>query len=175
MTRGQLAAVLVRSFGYVDGLVGDLFIDDDGSVFEDDIDRLGAPGITRGCNPPENTRYYPGDGASRGQMASLLARALDLAPIVPTPIAQTISLSAYVVLVADSIDGVGVSEAIRDDLAVVWITESGYAGARHPPPVCRTWMTTTASSFGALFPAPVSSTSTGRDDSAKTRTTVRHG
>jgi hypothetical protein len=88
VTRGQIAVVLVRSFGYVDGLVADLFIDDDGSVLEDDIDRLGAVGITRGCNPPENTEFCPSDGASRGQMASLLARTLDLSPITPPPVCR---------------------------------------------------------------------------------------
>jgi hypothetical protein len=30
-------------------------VDDDGSVFEGDIDRLGTAGVTRGCNPPTTT------------------------------------------------------------------------------------------------------------------------
>ena len=32
----------------------DFFTDDNGSVFGDDINRLAASGITRGCNPPDN-------------------------------------------------------------------------------------------------------------------------
>ena len=82
VTRGQMAAFLVRAFGYPDSGV-ELFIDDDGSVFEDDINRLGAAGVTKGCNPPKNDRYCPSDPVLRDQMASFLARSLDLSPIVP--------------------------------------------------------------------------------------------
>jgi hypothetical protein len=76
VTRGQMAAFLVRAFGYTDSGGGDLFVDDDGSTFETDIDRLGTAGITKGCNPPANTRFCPNDRVSRAQMASFLARAL---------------------------------------------------------------------------------------------------
>ncbi len=76
VTRGQMAAFLVRAFGYTDAGGGDLFVDDDGSTFEGDIDRLGTAGITKGCNPPANTRFCPNDRVSRAQMASFLARAL---------------------------------------------------------------------------------------------------
>ena len=34
VTRGQLAALLVRAMGYTDEGGGDLFVDDDGSIFE---------------------------------------------------------------------------------------------------------------------------------------------
>ena len=33
----------------------DFFGDDNTSIFEDDINRLAAAGITQGCNPPANT------------------------------------------------------------------------------------------------------------------------
>jgi len=79
VTRGQMAAFLVRAFGYVDDGVGDLFVDDNYSIFEADIDRLAAAGITKGCNPPDNDNYCPDQAVTRGQMASFLARALDLA------------------------------------------------------------------------------------------------
>ena len=85
VTRGQMAAFLVRAFGYTDQGDGDLFVDDDGSVFEGDIDRLAVAGVTLGCNPPDNDRYCPDDPVRRDQMASFLARALDLDPITPTP------------------------------------------------------------------------------------------
>lgn len=52
------------------------FIDDDTSVFEADIEKLAAIGVTRGCNPPENTRFCPDDMVTRGQMAAFLRRAL---------------------------------------------------------------------------------------------------
>ncbi|CAN5756649.1 hypothetical protein BH23ACT5_BH23ACT5_20870 [soil metagenome] len=53
------------------------FHDDDDSVFEADIERLAAAGVTRGCNPPANTRFCPDDPVTRGQMAAFLHRALD--------------------------------------------------------------------------------------------------
>ena len=83
VTRGQMAAFLVRAFGYSDQGAGDLFIDDDGSVFEGDIDKLGTAGVTAGCNPPSNDRYCPNDPVRRDQMASFLTRALGLTPIRP--------------------------------------------------------------------------------------------
>lgn len=90
VTRGQMAAFLVRALGYTDDGGGDLFTDDDNSVFEADIDRLGTAGVTKGCNPPENTRFCPNDYVLRDQMASFLARALGLAPIdVPDPTTST--------------------------------------------------------------------------------------
>jgi hypothetical protein len=75
VTRGQMAAFLVRALGYTDDGGGDLFGDDDGSIFEDSIDKLAEAGITRGCNPPANTNYCPNDNVTRGQMAAFLHRA----------------------------------------------------------------------------------------------------
>lgn len=83
VTRGQMAALLVRAFGYSDDGGGNLFTDDDGSVFAGDIDKLATAGVTTGCNPPDNTRYCPNATVKRDQMASFLARALNLAPILP--------------------------------------------------------------------------------------------
>ena len=76
VTREQMAAFLVRALGYSDNGGGDLFEDDDGSIFEADIDRLGTAGITKGCNPPSNTRFCPTHRVTRGQMAAFLHRAL---------------------------------------------------------------------------------------------------
>jgi Tol biopolymer transport system component len=76
VTRGQMAAFLVRALGYTDNGGGDLFTDDDSSVFEGDIDRLGTAGVTRGCNPPANTEFCPLENVTRGQMAAFLVRAL---------------------------------------------------------------------------------------------------
>jgi hypothetical protein len=83
VTRGQMAALLVR---YRDGLgspvfdlapaTRDYFTDDDGHVFEDEINRLREAGITWGCNPPANSRYCPDQHLTRAQMASFLVRAL---------------------------------------------------------------------------------------------------
>jgi hypothetical protein len=76
VTRGQMAAFLVRALGYTDDGGGDLFVDDDGHVFEGAIDRLGAAGVTRGCNPPANDRFCPGRQVTRAEMAAFLTRAL---------------------------------------------------------------------------------------------------
>jgi hypothetical protein len=77
VTRGQMAAFLVRALGLVGDGGGNRFVDDDGSVFEGDIARLAAAGITRGCNPPTNDRFCPGHPVTRGQMAAFLRRALE--------------------------------------------------------------------------------------------------
>ena len=76
VTRGQMAAFLVRALGYTDDGGGNLFIDDDVSIFEPDIDRLGTAGVTLGCNPPTNNQFCPDSLVTRGQMAAFLQRAL---------------------------------------------------------------------------------------------------
>ena len=76
VTRGQMAAFLVRAMGYVDDGGGNRFVDDDGSVFESAIDKLATAGVTQGCNPPANDRFCPDDNVIRGQMAAFLNRAL---------------------------------------------------------------------------------------------------
>jgi len=84
VTRGEMAALLVRAFGYLEPSPG-RFADDDHSIFEDDIEKLAAAGITLGCNPPTNDRFCPDDPVRRDQMASFLARALGLQPIEVQP------------------------------------------------------------------------------------------
>jgi hypothetical protein len=71
-----MAAFLVRAMGYSDAGPGDLFIDDDGSLFESAIDRLATAGVTKGCNPPANDMFCPSAVVTRGQMAAFLHRAL---------------------------------------------------------------------------------------------------
>ena len=78
MNRGQMAAFLVRALGLTDDGGGDLFIDDDVWIFESDIDKLATAGITKGCNPPDNTMFCPGSHVTRGQMAAFLHRAADI-------------------------------------------------------------------------------------------------
>ena len=77
VSRGQMAAFLVRALD-LPSTSKDFFSDDAGSIFEGDINRLAAAGITSGCNPPANDRYCPDGVVSRGQMAAFLVRALDL-------------------------------------------------------------------------------------------------
>lgn len=73
VTRGEMAAFLRRALGLSPGT--GRFSDTTGSVFADDIAALATAGITKGCNPPSNTRFCPDDPVTRGQMAAFLARA----------------------------------------------------------------------------------------------------
>ncbi|HEX6301082.1 MAG TPA: S-layer homology domain-containing protein [Acidimicrobiia bacterium] len=82
MTRGEMAAMLVRTFGYPPA-VDDHFSDDTGHTFENAINSLAAADITKGCNPPDNDSFCPDHNVSRAEMATFLARALKMEPIVP--------------------------------------------------------------------------------------------
>ena len=74
VTRGQMAAFLRRALA-LPGASTDFFIDDDESVFQDDINALAAAGITKGCNPPTSDRFCPNSTITREQMAAFLKRA----------------------------------------------------------------------------------------------------
>ena len=74
ITRGQMAALLNRALELPAASV-DFFYDDKDSQFQDDINRLAQAGITRGC---AIRAYCPNDNITRGQMAALLNRALEL-------------------------------------------------------------------------------------------------
>ena len=78
VTRGEMAAFLVRALGLTDDGGRDWFTDDDGNVFESDINKLAAAGVTKGCDPPDNTRFCPNDKVSRAEMAAFLVRGLGL-------------------------------------------------------------------------------------------------
>lgn len=73
VTRGQMAAFINRAFDLEDGAPV-TFVDDDASIFEADIERLAAAGITKGCNPPVNDRYCADQLVTRGQMAAFFHR-----------------------------------------------------------------------------------------------------
>jgi len=57
---------------------GNGFTDIGNSVFANDIRWIAQQGITKGCNPPANSRYCPNDYVTRGQMAAFFTRALGL-------------------------------------------------------------------------------------------------
>jgi hypothetical protein len=44
------------------------------NVFHDNIGWLAESGVTKGCNPPENTLYCPDRPVSRGELAAFLQR-----------------------------------------------------------------------------------------------------
>jgi glucose/arabinose dehydrogenase len=75
VTRAQMAAFFARAFGWSDDGGGNVFVDDNSSTFEHDIDLMGTAGVTKGCNPPSNDRFCPDDFVTRGQMAAFFERA----------------------------------------------------------------------------------------------------
>lgn len=74
--RDQMASFLTRAFALTPA--PSPFTDTAGSVHEADIGAIAAQGITLGC--AANT-YCPANPVRRDQMASFLARALDLEPV----------------------------------------------------------------------------------------------
>ena len=81
VTRAQMATFLARAMKLEppeDPDVG-AFEDIVGNVHEDDIRAIAARGITKGCNE-SGTLYCPDDPVTRAQMATFLARALELEP-----------------------------------------------------------------------------------------------
>jgi hypothetical protein len=76
VTREQMASFLVRALD-LPAAEDMTFADTTGSVHQADIAALAQAGITKGCNPPNNTNYCPTDPVTREQMASFLVRALD--------------------------------------------------------------------------------------------------
>ena len=79
VTRGQIATLIVNAHELVTGSSlpagDDAFDDDDGSVHESAINKAAAAGLARGIAP---RTFAPDQPASREQVASFLARALQL-------------------------------------------------------------------------------------------------
>jgi len=81
VTRGQMAAFLNRALKLPAPTNPSGFTDTAGT-FQNDIERLRAAGITVGCSA---TRYCPNRSVTRGEMATLLMRALNLQELTPDP------------------------------------------------------------------------------------------
>ncbi len=174
VTRGQMAAFLKRAFNLA-GTTTDYFDDDNSSVFQGDINRLAASGITLGCNPPTNTKFCPDQTVRRDQMASFLARALttDVAPPTTTPPTTTptdalISQTDFRIYVAGSESGapaaaplnipaimaldtafslrIGVSNTGTASVGVAPKLQYRFIGSQKPGPVWSAWTDVTGSS-----------------------------
>ena len=89
VTRGQMAAFVNRSLG-LPAAGASPFTDISGSIFEDDINRLFAAGITFGTSP---TTFSPDDPMTRGQMAAFINRALSLPAAASGPFTDIASTS----------------------------------------------------------------------------------
>ncbi len=74
VTRGEMAAFVARAMD-LPASPTDFFTDDNGTTHEANINRLAFAGIVAGCG---DGRYCPAKTMTRGQMASILARALSL-------------------------------------------------------------------------------------------------
>ncbi len=138
VTRGQMAAFLRRALGLTDG--PDRFVDDEGSVFEADVDALAAAGITAGCNPPRNDRFCPDAPVSRAEMATFLARARYLIPRV-----RPATCAAFP---ADDIWNTPIDQLPADERSDAYVATIGADATLHPD-------------FGAGFWPPGSSSPIG--------------
>ncbi|HSK94558.1 MAG TPA: S8 family serine peptidase [Candidatus Angelobacter sp.] len=76
VVRDQMASFIARASN-LPPATKDYFIDDNGNKHESNINRLAESGITSGCSDRE---FCPGGAVTRAQMASFLARALNLPP-----------------------------------------------------------------------------------------------
>jgi len=115
VTRGEMAAFVARAWALSGDVDPGRFTDDDGSIFEAEISRIAAAGITKGCG---EERYCPTAPMARSHMAAFLARALGFSPLtVPDPPAPIGSFTTYhdacndpcrvtnIHLIADAVDG----------------------------------------------------------------------
>ena len=75
VTRGEMAAFLVRTLQLEKVTDSNKFIDDNGHIFEREIEILANNGITDGC---DDQKFCPQDYVTRGEMAAFLTRALAL-------------------------------------------------------------------------------------------------
>jgi hypothetical protein len=74
--RDQMAAMFARALGLPASSTNH-YNDDNGSAFEDAINKIADAGITQGCNPPSNSAYCPGQNVTRGQMSAFIKRAVE--------------------------------------------------------------------------------------------------
>jgi hypothetical protein len=78
LRRDEMAELLVRTFEYDNPGGTDFFVDDGSSPFQEGINKLANHDITKGCNPPDNTNFCPDRTLDRAEMATFIARALEL-------------------------------------------------------------------------------------------------
>jgi plastocyanin len=96
VTRGQLAKIIANSAGFNETPTGQTFADvAPGSTFYDYVERIASRGIIGGypcggpgepCQAGSKPYFRPGDNASRGQIAKIVAGAANL---TSTPTGQT--------------------------------------------------------------------------------------
>ncbi|MGD2102971.1 MAG: S8 family serine peptidase [Acidimicrobiia bacterium] len=75
VAREQMAAFITRALGLTANTHAGFVDVTADNIFRADIGKLATAGITKGCNPPDNTRFCPAEAVTRGQMAAFLHRA----------------------------------------------------------------------------------------------------
>ena len=85
VTRAQMATFLSRALD-LPNTTTDYFTDDTGNTHEANINKVAEAGISLGCG---GSNYCPTDHLNRAQMATFLARALELASLDASPRPQT--------------------------------------------------------------------------------------
>ena len=83
VTRGQMATFLARAANLPAAPDDGPFTDTANSPHAANIAAIEAAGITQGCDASDPTRFCPNDTVTRGQMATFLDRAFDLANRFP--------------------------------------------------------------------------------------------
>ncbi len=166
MTRGQMAAMLARAFNYPTS-AADRFTDDDGHLFEADIQRIAAQGVTLGCNPPTNTRFCPDGLVTRDAMASFLTRALEYTPTTPPPRCPT--------LPADDAWNTPIDQLPVDVRSADYISSLGSSANLHPDFGSGVWPPDSDSPIGIPYIEVPDGTSSRHDHLRRIRCRVRPG
>ncbi len=87
LTRGEAAALVSRILR-LPPPSKDYFNDDQGSTFENVINRLAESGIAKGCDPPLNSQFCPDRTMTRAEFAAMLTRGLGLPGPAPDAFAD---------------------------------------------------------------------------------------
>lgn len=116
-----LLGAFVVGVGYVTGQIGDggfgqgvfgdvddLFVDDDDSQFEAEIEVLANAGVTQGCGAPEAQTFCPDQPVTRGEFAVFLGRAVDIGA-GPVDRFQDVAAEAPI---ADAVGGLAEAEVV---------------------------------------------------------------
>ena len=86
-----VVAVLVPVVAFAAGGFTDV---GDDNIFRNDIQWMANAGITKGCNPPANDMYCPGDNVTREQMAAFMRRLADRVTSL-TEVAERVEGSSF--------------------------------------------------------------------------------
>ena len=125
VTRAQMATFLARTFELEPGPEAG-FVDIAGNSHADSINALAQANITRGCatNPP---KYCPEQSVTREQMATFLARALNLIPPLPPAVGKSAIATGRIVYTQ-----LGVGLFVADPSGTTQQPLLGYADHRSP-------------------------------------------